>query len=364
MLDVTGRSNGKNGRGRMSGKSVLIGDFYHELGMMTRAGLPLPEALRQLARDMRSVGLGMAIEALGDEAERGRSLSQAMDRFPRQFPVFHRRLIEAGEARGVLADALFAVSRFSYFQYHLIAQLRQVFLYPALTTLAALAVMLLMGVFVIPDFAMIYDEMLAGEPLPGLTTLVLAVSEIIVRLAPLFVVLFVLAIGMTVWLLVGGRRAVRFLSRFVSFLPGAWRITESMDSARVCSFLGTFLAQQQALLDALRTTAHLVQLNRVRDALLQAADAHEAGKSLPEVLEKFPAIDRLIVFAFRQTPEAELSEELVRLAGIYERRALLATRSTVAVWEIIAIIVMSLTVGLTILSLFLPLIRLINVLGG
>lgn len=348
----------------MSGQSVLIGDFYHELGMMTRAGLPLPESLRQLARDMRSVGLGAAIEALGNEAESGRSLSQAMERFPRQFPIFHRRLIAAGEERGVLADALFAVSRFSYFQYHLIAQLRQVFLYPAFTTLAALAVLLLMGAFVVPEFAAIYDEILAGEPLPGLTVLVLTVSGAIVRLAPLFVVLFVLIGMVTGWLLMGGGRAVRFLSRFVSFLPGAWRITESMDAARVCAFLGTFLAQRQVILDALRTTASLVQLKGVREALLQAADAHEAGKPLVDVLESSPAIDRLIVFAFRQTPEAELSEELDRLAGIYERRALLATRSTVVVWEIIAIIVMSLAVGLTILSLFLPLIRIMNVFGG
>ena len=348
----------------MSGKSVLVGDFYHELGMMTRAGLPLPGALRQLGRDMRGVGLGGSVDALGEETESGRLLSQAMARFPRQFPAFHRRVIAAGEERGVLADALFAVSRFSYFQYHLIAQLRQVFLYPAVTTLVALAIMLGMGLFIVPQFALMYDEMLPGEPLPGLTGLVLGASEIVVRLAPLFLVFFCLTGGMVVWLLVGGRKAVRFLSRLVAYLPGAWRITESMDAARVCSFLSTFLAQEQALGDALQTTAQLVQLDNVRGALLSAAEAHEAGEPLADVLDRAPSIDRLIVFAFRQTPEAELAGELGRLADIYERRALLATRSTVVVWEIIAIITMSLIVGLTILSLFLPLIRLVDKLGG
>ena len=113
---------------------------------------------------------------------------------------------------------------------------------------------------------------------------------------------------------------------------------------------------------ALRTCAGLVDSARLRQALARAAHAHSQGVSLHAALVAEPAIDSMITLTVKQTPASELSVELDRLAEVFESRVQLSTRSVLVTWEVILIVLMTLFVGITVIALYLPMIRLIEML--
>ena len=348
----------------MQSKPIELGDFYQQLGMLTRAGLPLPQSLSQLAREVGSSKLRCALEAVGDLTARGQSLGSALERYPDVFPAFHVHLLGVGEQKGTLSEALFAAANFSYFNYYMVNQARQVFIYPALTVLCAVGVFVFMNLWIIPGFAKMFDEMLAGEPLPGLTMLFIRSSALCSRFEGALLTSLGLALAFCLWVFSGGVAANRTLLRIINHFPGSWRIAHSLDSARVCGLLRVFLAQGVSVAEGMRATASLTQGKSMQRALVRAAEAHSKGGELVSALQAEPAIDSLLTFSVQQTPEDELPDELGRLASLYEKRVLLSSRAAIAFWEMLAVILMAFTVGAVVLSLFLPLIKLIDKLGG
>jgi len=348
----------------MPNKSVDLGDLYQQLAMLTRAGLPLPQSLRQLAGELGSGKLRRAVLDISERTGHGETLAAALRRHSAVFPAFHARMLAVGEQKGALPEALFATANFSYFNYYMVSQARQIFIYPALTILCAGAVFVFINLTIIPGFARMFDEMLPGEPLPGLTLLFITTSAWCVRFKGLLLTGLGLTLVFCLWVFCPHPVASRTLLQIISRFPGSWRITHSLDSARICALLRIFLTQGVSVCDALNATASLTQSRSMQRALLRAADTHSKGGGLVAAMQAEPAIDSLVTFSLKQTPEHELPEELGRLATLYEKRVLLASRAAIAFWELLAICLMALIVGAVVLSLFLPLIKLIDKLGG
>ena len=348
----------------MKNNVVHIADFYHQLAVLTKAGLPLPESLQQLSRGMSGRKLPEAIRRVGDQVAKGRTLSDALTDYPGAFPAFHRQVIAAGASGGTLPQALFAVANYAYFSYYLRCRFRQAFLYPVITVMSAVALFILINVAILPEFAQMFDQMIPGEPLPGLTHLALMVSDFFVRWQAPIAVAFAAALLYLCWLFTGTASANRAMSRLIGVLPGSWHVTQSVDAARLSALLSVFLNQKMAATDALETAAMMVESDKIRQALQRVAAAHAAGKGLVPAMEREPAIERLITFTVKQSPENELAQELERLSTLYERRVMLATRSFLDFWGILALVMMGLSVGGVILAVFLPLIKLVDKLGG
>ncbi len=348
----------------METQSVNIGDFYQQLAMLTKAGLPLPASLEQIAAEVRGGELQRVLGELSRDTAQGRSFSDVLARHPQLFSPFHVRLIAAGETNGTLSEALFAAASFSYFNYYMTSQARQVFMYPLLTFFAAAGVFIFLSVSIIPGFSEMFNELLAGCPLPGLTVLVLRISAPMATYKIFVLAGYAIAMVFCIWLFCGGTTANRTLLRLMGRLPGAWRISQSVDSARFCSLLRVFLRQNVPTADALSATAGLMGDQHLAAALERVAQAHAEGQGLVAAMEREPALDVLITFAVRQAPEDELAEELGRLAELFEKRVLLSSRSAVAFWELLCLVLMTVTVGIVVISLFLPLITIMGKLGG
>ncbi|HEY3265463.1 MAG TPA: type II secretion system F family protein [Armatimonadota bacterium] len=85
--------------------TMALAQFHRKMAGMTRAGVPIIQALRTVRETSRHPELCRAIEEMEETAERGRPISQAMERRPAVFRRGHAGLIEYGEGTGRLADA-------------------------------------------------------------------------------------------------------------------------------------------------------------------------------------------------------------------------------------------------------------------
>jgi type II secretory pathway component PulF len=174
------------------------------------------------------------------------------------------------------------------------------------------------------------------------------------------VVLYCGLLCFNVWLFMPGLRSQRVMAGIINWLPGACRIADSMDSARLCGMLSVFLQQKLPLPEALRTVSQLVENQRLSRSLIRIADGVAAGGSFMDVLSADKAVDRLVALTFQHTPEEDLSVELGRLGELYEHRVALSARSAAVTWTILVLIFMTVAVGIVILALFLPLLSIIT----
>ncbi len=156
----------------------LIGFCYH-MEQMTRAGLPILEALTDLRDSVDNVVFKEVIGNLISAVEVGNTLSQAMADFPHVFDSVFVSLIAVGEESGELPQVLLKLTESIKWQDELISKAKTVILYPAFVGVVVLGVMLFMMLYVVPQMVDFIQEM--GQELPLHTLALIAFSNFLVH---------------------------------------------------------------------------------------------------------------------------------------------------------------------------------------
>jgi len=344
----------------MSSTADDVAEFYHQLHLLTKSDLPLPQTLRQLASEHAVASLRTAAVKMSEAAARGGTLAAAMREHPRLFPPFHVRLVEAGEKSGTLPETLFLVARFARMSRMLTRRLLEVLGYPLFVVHLCLVILLFLSAWLVPQFREFLSDLGPDMRFPALTRAVLAAGGFLGRHRAAGAVLYAAFLGFSLWLFAGGRAAQDVLFRLVGRLPGGYGITRAMDSARLCRMWAALLGRATPMPDALAAAGELVMDRALREALRRAAQRAAAGRSIAAELEHVRAVDPLVVMTLKRAPEGELPLEIERLAEVFEYRAALIARSANIIWTTLAVVVMTAAVGLVIMSLFAPLITIIR----
>lgn len=337
-----------------------IADFYHQLALLVRSDLPLPDSLRQLSSAFPKADFRAALGQVADRVGRGEKLGDVVGDYPRYFSRFHAQLIVAGESAGTLSEILFSVARLSRFSQVIAARLKDVAAYPLLTFHLCLIVVIFLAGYLVPAFDVMYTDLLEGLPLPMLTALLCGIGRTVNRFLFPALVAYGAFLLFTIWLFLPWPACHRTLVRLIGVLPGSWRISRSLDAARLCTMLGAFIRQRMPLPEALGTASELVERRVLRNALLRVAEWVRSGRDLSEGMQRERSIDGLVTLTVRHAPEAELAQELAGLAQVYEHRVALAARAATVIWTVIGVFVTSLSVAFVVMGLFAPLVQILG----
>ncbi len=174
MLRCAEKSGGPFTRRSAVTRKDLIGFCFH-MEQMTRAGLPILEALSDLRDSVRTSGFSEVISNLITAVESGKTMSQAMSGFPKVFDNVFVSLISVGEESGELPDVFKKLTESLKWQDELIAKAKTVILYPAFVGVVVVGVMLFMMLYVVPQMVDFIREM--GQELPIHTRALIAFSN-------------------------------------------------------------------------------------------------------------------------------------------------------------------------------------------
>src|SRR5229473_1685945 len=178
IYSIRPRRNGIAARTGLLGRSKKLNlerflIFNQQFVTLIRAGLPILKALDLLADRLTDPNLGNHVKAVRDDVKNGSLLSEA---FRRQnvFPTIYTTSVMAGEKSGGLVEVL---ERYIGYQKLSLAVRKKVMvslLYPLLLIAAAVALIVFLVVFVVPNFADLYKSMSAD--LPTITQVLIAVG--------------------------------------------------------------------------------------------------------------------------------------------------------------------------------------------
>jgi len=335
--------------------SLEIADFFHQLALLTGAGLPLPETLRQLAAGAGRAGTRTMIAECADAVGKGQSLASSLEAYGDRIPPFYRRMIAAGEQEGALPEILSELAKIARLRQLLASLVKDIILYPFITVSLALLILLFFAVVVVPEFNQVFSELLEGAPMPGLTAFFLwfflGIRDHIIFFGGLYGVYL---IGMIAFFC-NQQHSQRLVLWLVSRFPFADMIFYNHAMARLCTMWAAMIRRRVPAETAFPALAEIMDFPALAAALNRLAEAVRNGQLFADALERELNISRLLVVTVKNTPEGELPNQLDRLSELFLERASYGFRRAGMVWELISMIGMLVIIGTIILILFAPL---------
>ncbi len=178
-LDMISHRPARRRRGglgsRKVGRAELITFCFH-LEQLVRAGVPLLEGLTDLRDSVTNDRFRETIAALITDIEGGRTLSEAMERFPKIFNRVFINLIRAGEQSGTLPEILAELTATLKWQDELASHTRKVVMYPAFVAVVVMGVIFFLMTYLVPQLVSFIQNM--GNELPAHTRALIFVSDI------------------------------------------------------------------------------------------------------------------------------------------------------------------------------------------
>ena len=323
---------------------------FHELATLLESGVSLPDAVLAQARGSPHPELASAFDAIARSLQRGRSFHDSLHAGGLSLPRYVHHLVEAGEASGQLAQALRqAVEQMQYDQ-RVAADVRSALVYPAVLVVSGFAAVLLVFVFVVPQFADLLDD---ADALPLLAEAVLRTgvwfNESGWLLAPVLAAAAALVAALSRQ--AGARQRAR---DFLAALPvlGSW-LSES-DTARWASVMSALVASRVGLMEALDLAARGAGVTRRRAALEQAAGDVRGGTPLSEALERRSALTPAGYNLVRVGEQSgRLSEMLRALATLHEENSKRRMKRVLALIEPVAVLLIGGFLGVIMIGIIL-----------
>ncbi len=356
------RGRGLFGLGRGI-SAVQLATCTRRLAMLLRARLPLLRALEALGRQERNPPLRVVLGELADRIRAGGTLSDGLRRHPTVFDNLYVSMVKAGEAGGVLDVVLERVAQFQERAVRLRGRLRAAMAYPAIILAVATAIVSALLVFVVPKFEQIFAGMLKGQPLPGLTQAVLTAAGLVRDHTGLLLgaVCVVAAAGLA---LARSDRGAAWLDRWRLAVPLFGEVTVKAAVARFARTCGTLLGGGVPILQALAVAREMCGNRHLAAALVEVEERARAGEGLAGPLRAtgvFPELVPSMIAVGEET--GDLAETLTRVADGYDEEVDRAVGTMTALVEPLLIVAMALVVGTLVIALFLPIMRIVQLLG-
>lgn len=339
-----------------------------ELAVLTRqlasllgAQLPVADALTVMVEQSDKPALRELMAAVRTEVLGGASLSSALARHPRQFPEIYRALIAAGEESGRLGAVLESLADYVEERARLQQKITLAFVYPAIVTLVAIAVVVGLLTYVVPQVVQVFAN--TRQALPWLTRALIAASDF-ARHWGWLVLLLGAGAGFAGWRALKVHAVRLAWHRRLLAWPVVGVLTRSLNTARFASTLailaGSGVPMLRALQAAGETVGNLAMRARVEDATQKVREGWSLARALraedkTSGARLFPPVLIHLIAAGEAT--GQLPEMLGRAADIHsreaERRALFFT----SLLEPALILAMGLVVMLIVLAVLLPIIE-------
>ncbi|WP_298932942.1 type II secretion system inner membrane protein GspF [uncultured Ramlibacter sp.] len=336
--------------------STGLAIWTRQLAGLISSGLPLERALTVLTDEAEKESERHLLATLRSEVNAGSAFAKALAQFPRDFSQIYTAVIGAGEQSGHLGLVLEKLADDLEERQALKAKLLAAALYPAIVTLVAIAIVLFLVAYVVPQVANVFIG--TKRALPFLTVAMLGISSAVRDYG--WAMLFVLVLAAT-----GMGFALRndgFRERFDAFwltIPLVGKLSRGYNAARFASTLAMLAGAGVPILKALQTAGETLSNRAMRADAVSAVVLVREGAPLASAIaqkKRFPGLLSMFARLGEQTGQlpAMLQRAANQLSTEVQRRAVqLAT-----ILEPLLIVTMGLVVMLIVLAVLLPIIQL------
>ncbi len=157
--------------------------FSRQMHTLLKSGVPIMRGLGGLQESATSPAFARVIKDLRESLDSGRELSAAMRRHPDCFSNFYLSMVRVGEMTGRLEEVFLRLFDHLEFDRDMRDRVKTALRYPSFVMIAMALAMVIVNMFVIPQFAKVFESFHATLPL--MTRILMATSTFTVDYWPL-----------------------------------------------------------------------------------------------------------------------------------------------------------------------------------
>lgn len=329
--------------------------FCRQFQSILAAGVTIVEALGMLSGQTENKVFAKAITETQAAVQKGSTLAEAMKQHPKIYPALLVNMIEAGEASGSLETAMERMSVQFEKSAKLKALIKKAMMYPIVIVFVAFAVLIVMSVVVIPQFATMFEGM--GSELPTITVIVMAFSNFIMHKWYMLALIVVVA-AILIRYFAKTETGQVFFGTVSMKLPIFGTLVVKNASASFARTISTLIGAGISLSEGLEITARSMKNILYKRALMEAKKEVEQGTNVSEPLRKcglFPQMIPQMVKIGEET--GNIDGMLLKTADYYEDEVEIATGSLTTLMEPLIIVVLGVIVAVLVLAMYMPMIN-------
>lgn len=343
-------------------KSKELTVFTRQLSTLQDAGLPIIRGLKILASQMKKGLLKKTTLKVIEDIEGGNTLSGALAKHPRVFDKLYINIVKAGEVSGSLDVILQRLADFREKIERLVRKIISAMIYPTVVAIVATGIVIGLMVFIIPNFAKIFEELNLELPTP--TKMLITFSLI---LKTQWMLIPSVPFGTFILYKIAGKiKKIRLMIDKTKFkLPIFGAIINKSTVSRFTRTLATLTSSGVPILDALNNVRETTGNAAMAQAIQHVHDSIRGGESITKPLRASKICNEMVVNMVEVGEETgELDKMLTKVANNYDDEVDRAVEAMVSLIEPIMIVFLGASVGFIVIAMFVPLIKLMQGLGG
>ncbi len=318
-------------------------DFTNGLCTLVEARVPIDKALRLLDGITESAVMRELVVQLLRDVKAGKGLAESMEVHPHVFGKMYINIIRAGEEGGILHELLLDLAEFLDTSARTRHAVISAMVYPAVLLVTGIISVFLLLVFVVPQFAAMFED--AGTEIPPSAAFLLSLSSFIQSYGYLFIVAVVL--GIWGWRRLGHDPAAKLKKdSFLLSLPILGNLILFRECAVFSRTLGALLGAGIPLIRALRVAREVVSNSLLNHHLLAVEEDVRGGAGLSVSLEKtnqFPTLLHQLVAVGEES--GRTSDILLKSAVTFDTYVRNQMAALVAALQPALIIFLAIAVG-------------------
>jgi type II secretory pathway component PulF len=319
---------------------------------MLSSGLSLLRTLSILTDQTENKKLKGIFEDVRDQVERGVAFSDAVAKYPVDFPPIMINMIRAGETGGFLDQAMDSIATNFEKEHKLRSTIKSAMTYPVVVLCMSLAAVVIMLVFIVPIFQDMFSSLGGKLPLP--TMMLVYMSHAMVYVGPVLAVLII--VGFFWWRANKNSPKVRAAIDPIKLrLPVFGGLNKKIVIARFSRNLSNMIGAGVPILQGLQIAGEVSGNYVVESAVNRVAEAVRKGNTIAEPLLKEPVFPSMVSQMVAVGEDAgSLEVMLEKISEFYDSEVESTTEALTSLIEPLLIAFLGVVVGGMIVALYLP----------
>ena len=347
--------------GRRGMSSREVAQFTQQMATLLGAGLPLDRSLQVLMDLSENERVRRTVSEIRDHVREGGSLSDALEKQHGAFSRLFVNMVRAGEIGGTLDVTLSRLSEYLERSRGLKDSVISALIYPIiLLVLAGLSLVVLL-VWVIPQFTPIFEEL--GGDLPLITKIVLGVGAALQKFWWAIILLVFLGVAQFRRMMAVEEKRFAWDGRVLA-LKWVGDLVAKLETARLTRTLGTLLSNGVPLLSALSIARNVINNTVLRKDVSDAAREVKTGGGLARNLAKggrFPRLALQMISVGEET--GQLDGMLMKVSDSYDIEVRNTIERLLSIFTPVVTLFLAMLIGTIVLSVLLAILSINDLVG-
>lgn len=332
----------------------MVTAFTRQLYTLMKAGIPLLKGLQIIHTQQPPGKFKSQLETVIQSIQEGKSFSESLSYFPREFSLFYVNMIKAAETSGNLTGILKQISDYLIQIKRITKQIQTALMYPLFVLIIAVAILTALTVFVFPVFMKIFEDL--GGELPPITLFLIKMDKFILQWGWLFI-LGGIILAVAVLIFSKKPAGARIMNKVKWHIPLFGKIIKTIEIGRFCRTIGTLLSSGVTLIKSLDVLIETTPTVLLREAIQDIRFKVEGGQTLSGAMEEVGVFPIVLVKTISVGEESgKIADLFLDTAEDFESEVSFSVTGLLSLLEPFLIVVMGGIVGFIVISLFFPII--------